>query len=1024
MSQKLHTLTAIELRALMRAAEVDGFGRGVRQKLNWFLFAVEHERNVSLTCRHFAITRGTFVRWLERFDGKNLSTLEECSRRPHRTRAPQTESHVIEWIRAYRQANPMLGKEAIRKLLWEEHGVLLSASSVGRVIARHKFFFGDTEAHRRKLESSLLGMSDDDGTENDDVTTGPPDEPPADGGPSLWLKPGLTVVVALLTAFAFGGFSTERAHAEQSASYSLESDSFNEGAAMNGQSQGYQMDGGITWYQAGLTGPSYSIVSDPGVSSSSSPASSTSSASSSSQSQQSTGGGHHSAASSANVSSSTATSSRSSAASSRSSVSSQHSQASSRASSALPSSAASSTGMASSSMSSARQSSASSGYAQSAAPIGTPGGLFGPQTAPGCQSCFFTGGNYRPLQASSSSRRSSSSSSAHYAAPVPASPGWFSTSVKIVSLMSLSALTTGLGTLIVRWLVANEARNALFFLFFGEWLSERKKKKKMTVKRKRAATGRRKKATSKAKRAAVSVLLVAFACGAVGVLPPRESAYAANVPSTYIYKGHLLTSAGAAVTTNHNVRFSFWRTTDYQTGDVSGTGAIATGSAGYVGWQETHSVTPDSRGYFTVELGSVNPLLSLSNMSASDLLSLYLQVEVKPASSSDTSYELLDVDPADTARDRAKLLSVPFAQDAAMVDQHSVGTGSGSIPLLVNGGLLPKAFIPGGTNVDFFTVDADDSATEVRVNFGTTLGKSLTYDKVATEFRFNDDVRVQGNLTVTGSLTVNGLINGVDITTLSSTAIQPLMVSSGAGLKANIAQGNYRINGGVTNYAGGSNVSLNANTDNYLFFTSTGLTVTTLGFPNDKSYIPLAKVTTNGSGVQSVTDMRVLQTDDRQSVVQRVLHAAYEGAAYQGDGSDNVGQLMQAADQINLQNYYMWTSSKSALQDYDVLVYVSLPLDFKRWQDGITVGYRSTSANAADNKLDIQVYDTNGSPVTLTGTSQGLLGTSWSTTALQPGGSPTWTPGQKFMIRLKLYSANSYQMQIGDIKLHYVELQH
>jgi hypothetical protein len=84
--------------------------------------------------------------------------------------------------------------------------------------------------------------------------------------------------------------------------------------------------------------------------------------------------------------------------------------------------------------------------------------------------------------------------------------------------------------------------------------------------------------------------------------------------------------------------------------------------------------------------------------------------------------------------------------------------------------------------------------------------------------------------------------------------------------------------------------------------------------------------------------------------------------------------------------------------------------------------YRSTSANAADNKLDIQVYDTNGVPVTLSGSATGLVGTSWNTAQLEFSGSPTWTAGQDMLVRLKVYAKDNYQMHIGGLKLTTVEL--
>jgi hypothetical protein len=182
---------------------------------------------------------------------------------------------------------------------------------------------------------------------------------------------------------------------------------------------------------------------------------------------------------------------------------------------------------------------------------------------------------------------------------------------------------------------------------------------------------------------------------------------------------------------------------------------------------------------------------------------MFLQVEVKASAAADTSYDLLDYDTSDETSDRLSILSVPFAQNADLLDQRDVGTGSGSIPLLETGGLLPVSTIPGGTNADTFTLDSDNSTGgTITLQFGETLSKQLSYDQGDGRFEFNDDVYINGDLTT------SGLINGVDLSTLTSSSDSHLLVSSGAGLTFNVAAGGYRISGTTTNYAGDSGIAL------------------------------------------------------------------------------------------------------------------------------------------------------------------------------------------------------------------------
>lgn len=497
-----------------------------------------------------------------------------------------------------------------------------------------------------------------------------------------------------------------------------------------------------------------------------------------------------------------------------------------------------------------------------------------------------------------------------------------------------------------------------------------------------------------------------------------QSAQAAvSSPQRHVYNGHLLNASGQAITTSHYIRFSEWYSRDMDATDVS-SGVINTGAATYAGYQEVHVVTPDSRGYFSVELGSGASLPDLAAMSASDLDNLFLQIEVKAAGNPDTSYELLDTNPSDDAVDRSPMLSVPFAQNADLLDQREIGTGSGSIPLLGSGGLLPVAVMPSGTNQSSFTIDADDTASDqVTLRFGTDLAETLTYDVSDGTFVLS------GDLTVEGDLVVTGLINGVDISAISGSDDGKLRVSSGAGLTVNITGGAYRINGVITDYTGASGVAVPADSTVQIFIGSGGLVVSTSGFPTDESFIRLAEVVTNGAGVTQIDDGRVVLSDDREHLTEVSMHAEFQNASYQADAVDNVGQLSVSLDNVTQRNFYLWTSTRTTLQDYDVVVRVSLPADFVRWDASpLSLSYRTTSADAANSKVDVSVFDTNGTPVSLGGSATSLASTSWGTSALTFAGTPTWTAGQEFLVKFKLSAQNDFQTHLGSLKLRYVRL--
>ena len=149
-----------QIQSLLKRAVRLELSHDAVQRLRWFVFALDHDDNISLACRHFGIARSTFLRWALRFDPADLSSLEEQARIPHTVRQPETDEHTISLIREMRQREVLCNKETIAQRLQSEHGISLSPSSVGRVIRRHGFFFADTAAHRRKRLAQPSSDSD------------------------------------------------------------------------------------------------------------------------------------------------------------------------------------------------------------------------------------------------------------------------------------------------------------------------------------------------------------------------------------------------------------------------------------------------------------------------------------------------------------------------------------------------------------------------------------------------------------------------------------------------------------------------------------------------------------------------------------------------------------------------------------------------------------------------------------------------------------------------------------------------
>jgi transposase-like protein len=83
--------------------------------------------NVSLTCRHFGISRPSFYRWQKHLSRERLAGLENKSHMPHRVRRRTWTPEQIEAVLRVGKQYPAWGKEKIRVILARE-GIDLSSS--------------------------------------------------------------------------------------------------------------------------------------------------------------------------------------------------------------------------------------------------------------------------------------------------------------------------------------------------------------------------------------------------------------------------------------------------------------------------------------------------------------------------------------------------------------------------------------------------------------------------------------------------------------------------------------------------------------------------------------------------------------------------------------------------------------------------------------------------------------------------------------------------------------------------------
>ncbi len=494
-------------------------------------------------------------------------------------------------------------------------------------------------------------------------------------------------------------------------------------------------------------------------------------------------------------------------------------------------------------------------------------------------------------------------------------------------------------------------------------------------------------------------------------VPAVVVAQAPAAASTLFYSSIIKDSDGNPITVPLTFRFSIWTSSDYVDSDRDGA-AINEAAPNYADWSEVQSLTPAVNGFVIAFVGTVNdlPLLDAS-------VHRFMQVEVKGALQADEFYRLIDIsgDSGADAIDRRPLFTYAYAQNARMVDGRVPGTGSGDLLLLSPNGVVSDAQMGSGTNADAFTINADGTGDTSLVFGDSILPATLTFSQAHDRFEFSTSVYIDGDLTVTGS------INGIPVEALE--AAGGLAVAGESGLSVSVAAGTYRLNGDLVQYAGTSGVSVPNNAIAAVYFDTDGLQVSVDGFPA-AAHIPLAQVRTVGGSIVSVLDVRALQSDDREVQGHMALHPPFDGASNKGDGTGNVGMLYVDFDDVAQRNFYLWTSTQSSLQDYQINVPITLPPTFLRWRDEpIVVQYRSTTASAADNRLDISMTDTAGQAVTLTGGTAALAATTWTESGLGFSASPTWTPGGTAMLRFTVSAKDSKEIHLGLIQLHFDVLQ-
>jgi len=131
------------------AALVESLTERAKYKVKILDWHRAHGSNVSLTSRHFAISRITLHRWLKSYNKYGVVGLNEQSRRPKHLRQPTTQWNTVIRIVQLRKQYPAWSKYKIGALL-ERESISVSASTVGRILKRRGLINKKISKKRRK----------------------------------------------------------------------------------------------------------------------------------------------------------------------------------------------------------------------------------------------------------------------------------------------------------------------------------------------------------------------------------------------------------------------------------------------------------------------------------------------------------------------------------------------------------------------------------------------------------------------------------------------------------------------------------------------------------------------------------------------------------------------------------------------------------------------------------------------------------------------------------------------------------
>lgn len=116
------------------------------EMIDFYYDPTRGRQNAALTARHFARPRSWVNKWLKRFNPKNLGSLEDASRRPHRVRQVTYDYKLVSLVREYREDKNTYcySEKKLASIFWSEYTdewCHVSPATIGRIIKKYNYYF-------------------------------------------------------------------------------------------------------------------------------------------------------------------------------------------------------------------------------------------------------------------------------------------------------------------------------------------------------------------------------------------------------------------------------------------------------------------------------------------------------------------------------------------------------------------------------------------------------------------------------------------------------------------------------------------------------------------------------------------------------------------------------------------------------------------------------------------------------------------------------------------------------------------